>query len=130
MGLYYIIYHSSKIKDHKNNCNVSYTNPFQLKRSVKNLNFCVYFQCEKLTGNEIFTCSVYLKSFIHTDLQPKPNPRHPVYLVNVILNDVTNFHVHTAICSSVIPFRSQSENAFYESLYQGLFAESNAMVQF
>ena len=24
-------YHSSKIKDHKNNCNASYTNPFQLK---------------------------------------------------------------------------------------------------
>ena len=53
-GLYYIIYHSSKFKDHKNNCSVSYTNPIQLKRSVKNLNFCIYFQCEKLTGNEIF----------------------------------------------------------------------------
>ena len=46
-------------------------------KSVKNPSFCIYFQCEKFTGNEIFLL-VYLKSFIHTDLPPRPNPRHPV----------------------------------------------------
>ena len=47
-------------------------------KSVKNLYFCMNFLFEKLTGNENFSWLVYLKSFIHTDLPPRPNPRHPV----------------------------------------------------
>ena len=45
-------------------------------KSVKNPYICIYFQCEKLTGNEIFLLLVYFSSLIHTDLTPRPNPRH------------------------------------------------------
>ena len=38
-------------------------------KSVKNPYFFIYFYCEKLTGNE---------EFIHTDLPPRHNPRHPI----------------------------------------------------
>ena len=40
-------------------------------KSVKNPYFCIYFQCEMLNGNEISRL-VYLKSFNHTDLPPRP----------------------------------------------------------
>ena len=67
-------------------------------KSVKNSYFCIYFRCEKLTGNEIFL--VCFNSFIHTDLPPGPNPRHPT--ISIMLNTVTNFHVHTAVSFSVV----------------------------
>ena len=71
-------------------------------KSVKNLYFCIYFQCEKLTGNEVFLVwyiSVHLfKLIYHLSLI-----QEIYYLVSVKLNNVINFHVHTAICFPVIP---------------------------
>ena len=65
MDLYYFIY-SSKIRDHKNNCNASYTNPFQLKICYESIVLRV-FSVRKVGWKRNFSQLVYLKSFIHTD---------------------------------------------------------------
>ena len=74
---------------------------FNLK-SVKNPYFCIYFQCEKLTGNEIFL-SKYISVHLFTLIYHLGLIQDICYLVSIILNNVTNFHVHIAICFSVIP---------------------------
>ena len=48
-----------------------------ISKSVKNPYFCNYFQCEKLTGNEIFLASVF-EIIYSPDLPPRPNPRHSI----------------------------------------------------
>ena len=53
MGLYYII--SLKRYQEPQKISVMYrTLTHYNSKSVKNPYFCIYFQCEKLTGNEIF----------------------------------------------------------------------------
>ena len=71
-------------------------------KSVKNPYFCIYFHCEKLTGNEIFL-SYYISVHLFTLIYHQGLIQDICYLVSIILNNVTNFHVHTAICFSVIP---------------------------
>ena len=70
-------------------------------KSVKNPYFCRYFQCEKLTGNEIFL-SLYISNHLFALIYHLGLIQDIQYLVSIILNNVTNFHVHTAISVSVI----------------------------
>ena len=69
-------------------------------KSVKNPYFCIYFQCEKLTGNEIFL-SWYISNHLFTLIYHLGLIQDIQYLVSIILNNVTNFHVDTAISFSV-----------------------------
>ena len=64
---YITLYHSGKIKDHIKTVMHHTLIYFNLK-SVKNRYFCIYFQCEKLTGNKIFLSwyiSVHLFALIY-----------------------------------------------------------------
>ena len=70
-------------------------------KSVKNPYFWIYFQCEKLTGNEIFLRQ-YISNHLFTLIYHLGLIQDIQYLVTKILNNVTNFHVHTAISFSVI----------------------------
>ena len=73
MGLYYITQRKSRTtKITVMHRTLTHFN----SKYVKNPYFCIYFQCGKLTGN--FSLLVYFKSFIDTDLPPRPNPRHPM----------------------------------------------------
>ena len=80
-------------------------------KSVKNPYFCLYFQCEKLTGNEIFL-SQYISNHLFTLIYHLGLIQDIQYLVSIILNNVTNFHIHTAICFSVIPIFWQMGRSF------------------
>ena len=67
-------------------------------KSVKNPYFCIYFQCENWKRNFSWYISNHLFTLIYhlgliQDIQ---------YLVSIILNNVTNFHVHTVISFPVI----------------------------
>ena len=70
-------------------------------KSVKNPYFCIYFQCEKLTGDEIFL-SKYISNHLFTLIYHLGLIQDICYLVSIILNNLTNFHVHTSIRLSVI----------------------------
>ena len=71
-------------------------------KSVKNPYFCLYFQCEKLTGNEIFLSYYILSHSVFTLTYHLGLIQDIQYLLSMISNNVTNFHVHTAISFSVI----------------------------
>ena len=59
-----ILYYSSNIKDHKITV-MHHTLTHFNSKSVKNQYFCIYFQCEKLTGNENFL-SWYISNQLFT----------------------------------------------------------------
>ena len=71
-------------------------------KSVKNPYFWMYFQCEKLTGNELFLG--IFENHLLTPIYHLGLIQDIQYLVDIILNNVTNFHVHTAISFPVILF--------------------------
>ena len=70
-------------------------------KSVKNPYFCIYFQYEKFNGNKIFL-SQYISVHFFTLIYHLGLIQDICYLIRIILNNVTNFQVHTAICFSVI----------------------------
>ena len=70
-------------------------------KSVKNPYFCIYFQCEKLTGNKIFL-SQCISNYLFTLIYHLGLIQDIQYLVSIISNNVTNFDVDTAFSFSVI----------------------------
>ena len=97
--LYYTISLRQNQGPHKN-C-MHHTLTYFNSKSVKNPYFCIYFQCEKLTGNEIFL-GWYISVHLFTLIYHLGLIEDIYYLVSIILDNIINFHVHTAICLLVI----------------------------
>ena len=58
------LHHSSEMKDHKITVMHHIRTHFNSK-SVKNPYFCIYFQCEKLTGTKFFLVSIFQIIYSH-----------------------------------------------------------------
>ena len=64
MGLYYIILLRQNQGSHKKTV-MHHTLTYFNSKSVKNPYFVIYFQCEKLTGNEIFLVGIFQFTYSH-----------------------------------------------------------------
>ena len=70
-------------------------------KSVKNPYFCVYFQCEKLSGTKIFLSS-YISVYLLTLIYHPRLIQGVYYLVSIMFDNFTKLHVHTVISFSVV----------------------------
>ena len=102
---YYILitsHHSGLLKDHKTN-EMHHKLIHLNSKSTKNPYFVyiVSVQCEKFTGNKI-PPSWYISAHIFALIYHLDLVEDIQYLIGIIMNNFTNFQVHTAINFSLI----------------------------